>query len=172
MIGSDVMQGVTKAFETEAVHLEGLSKRRSVAHRAACNGWNTANYLLGTAAALAASGAGASAFSSDKALTATLALVGGAFAALAAFLNPSQHARLHQHAAASYAGLEGDFRRFRSIDLLIDSDVEKLRTELEGTITQFNSVDAASPPTPRLAARYRAKRHRHAAASAAPSSGA
>jgi hypothetical protein len=170
MIAPEVVQGVTKAFETEAVRLEGLSKRRSVAHRAACGGWNTANYLLGAAAALAASGAGASAFSNDKALTATLALVGGALAALAAFLNPSQHSRLHQHAAASYAGLEGDFRRFRSIDLLMGSDVEKLRTELEATITQFNSVDAASPPIPWLATRHRRKRRRHAVASAAPSS--
>ena len=167
MIAPEVMQGVTKAFDTEAVHLEDLSKHRSVAHRSACNGWNTANYLFGGAAALAASGAGASAFSNDKALTATLALIGGAFAALAAFLNPSQHARLHQHAAASYAGLEGDFRRFRSIDLLMDTDVAKLRAELEATITEFNSVDAASPPFPRFAWRHRKKRHRNEVASAA-----
>jgi hypothetical protein len=153
MIASEVKLAISKAFDTEAVRFEGLCKRQSNAHRTACNGWNAANYLLGGAAALAASGAGASAFSSDKALTAALALVGGALAALAAFLNPSQHARLHQHAHAAYAGLEGDFRRFRSIDLIMDTAVAHLRTELEATITRFNSVDAASPPVPLLALR-------------------
>ena len=152
------MHRVSAAFDSEASRLEELSKRRSVAHRGACNGWNSANYVLGGAAVLTASAAGATALITDSNSIAALALLAAALAGLATFLNPSQHARLHQHAAASYAELEGDFRRFRRIDVLLESDVSKLRTELEGTITKFNGVDAASPPIPRLA--WRRRKHK------------
>jgi hypothetical protein len=132
-----------KALGEEATNLEKVSRARSFAHRSACNLWNAVNYLLGV-----------------------LALVASALAALTTFLNPSQAARLHQHAATSYAQLQGKFRRFRVIDELLDPVASALSAELDATVTEFDQVDAASPPIPWWARRKHGLHHGQAEPSA------
>jgi hypothetical protein len=155
MTAADVEANVQKAFVGEARDLEGVSRQRSYAHRSACNAWNVVNYTLGVPAVVLAAVAGATALQHHTGLAAGLALSAGVVSALATFLNPSQTARLHQQAAASYGELQGTFRRFHQIDTLVESDVAKLRAELETAVKQFNGVDAASPPIPWWS------RHRH-----------
>ncbi len=110
------------------------------------------NYVLGLPSVVLAAVAGTSAFAASghhHVLAGVLALSAAVLAALSTFLNPSQNARLHQHAAASYGALEGDFRRFASIDLVMPGgQAAALEAKLDEAVTRFNEVDAASPPIP------------------------
>jgi hypothetical protein len=151
MTGSAAMPvAVIDAFRHEANEMESVCKRRSLGHRRACNSWNTVNYLLGLPSTVLAAVAGTASFvAGHHVLAGVLALSAAVLSGLSTFLNPAQNARLHQHAAASYGALQGQFRRFSSIDLLLPGeDVAGLDAELNAAVSKFNEVDAASPPIP------------------------
>lgn len=147
-----IPKDVLAALKAEAGRLEGVCLRRALGHRRACNFWNAMNYFLGVPSVVLAAVAGTSAFAAagrHHVLAGILALIAAVLSALSTFLNPSQNARLHQHASASYGALEGDFRRFASIDLLMPGgQATTLEAKLDEAVTRFNEVDAASPPIP------------------------
>ncbi len=158
-----VPKDVLTALAGEAERLEGVCIRRALGHRHSCNFWNAMNYVLGLPSVVLAAVAGTSAFAASghhHVLAGILALAAAVVAALATFLNPSQNARLHQHAAASYGALEGDFRRFASIDLVMPGgQAAALEAKLDDAVNRFNEVDAASPPIPGIFRRGWEKPH-------------
>lgn len=144
-------QDVLLALKGEASRMGVVCLRRSLGHRRACNAWNAVNMVLGLPSVVLAAAAGTSAFAAagkHHVLAGVLALAAAVLSALTTFLNPAQSARLHQHAAASYGALEGQFRRFGAIEVLVNRDLSTLQATLEDAIAKFDEVDAASPPIP------------------------
>lgn len=149
--------GPTEGLQRESLRLDEDCKYSSRGHFEAERFWSCANYWIGVPAALVAAVASVSAFKEETLLAGALAVVAGALAGLATFLNPSSKAAEHHAVGTQYLTLRNESRFLRETRLN-PNDVVAFREKLASLVKRRNELNESSPPIPRHAFKAARKR--------------
>ena len=143
---ADALEGLQR----ESLRLEEDCTYSCRSHFEAERFWSHINHGIGVPAALAAGVASVSAFNDRSVLAGALAVVTGALAALATFLNPAALAAAHHAAGTRYLTLRNRNRFLREARL-DPNDLRAFRSDLAQLVERRNELNESSPPIPRLA---------------------
>lgn len=141
-------QLVLDALRKEALRLEEDATYSSKGHFNAASAWERTHYFVGTLAGVLAAGAGAAIFKEKVEAAMLVSVLAAAFTSVVTFLNPQDHANKHRQAGGQYSGLKNQTRIFRTVDLIMDREVDVLLARLTELSALRDKLNTDSPTVP------------------------
>lgn len=138
---------IKTAVTAEAKRLEENATYSAKSHLNAGAVWSKVHYCLGLPAAVLAALAGIKAFQNDPVMSGWIAVTAAIFAAVNAFLNPSDKAAKHRSAGHELLALQNEARRLHNIRLALlgDPAADAAIADLAARLDQINSTSRDIP---------------------------